>query len=518
MLKRLRKGGAIALALALAIFGLGFANTALADDEAVATYSADDALLTKVIVAPENTDATDDTYTFHFEGNGEVRDGVTDQGEDRDKLYSADGIEQDSRTIQKGDTIPAIADYPVNGVTLTFDNSLSNGQSFQAVVQTKISDILAAGNVTFPHAGVYTYRVTESTTSTQLSNQGYYINPSKAAYILRVRVVNNDATQTPTSTDPNTRVDSVTLERELNDNGEATDIGKVDPTYPTTTATGKIDHEKSDKVPAANTLAGDNADRGRDVYGFTFANEYVKGGQFQVKKLVSGTYGDKTKLFRVKLTIHDAASTAPDSQGCCVTYQIEGDGVDQTDNVDTATGARRTLNGVPNVAQASHNIAIFDSETGNAVIEADLKEGSIIRVTGVFGPYSDSYTGSNGEKRMILSTAGLLAGETYKVEELTPGSYDPTGYVYVGEDTTVDPRVSSTGMDSTAKNGDGQLVLTKSATGSATTVFVVNNLEDSNASPTGIFIDNLPYILMVAVPVAVFAVMFVNKRRGNAAA
>jgi hypothetical protein len=59
--------------------------------------------------------------------------------------------------------------------------------------------------------------------------------------------------------------------------------------------------------------------------------------------------------------------------------------------------------------------------------------------------------------------------------------------------------------------------LINEATGNDTSTFVVNNLDDNKVSPTGIFIDNLPYILMIGVPLVVFAGMFVAKRRGNAA-
>jgi predicted aconitase with swiveling domain len=64
----------------------------------------------------------------------------------------------------------------------------------------------------------------------------------------------------------------------------------------------------------------------------------------------------------------------------------------------------------------------------------------------------------------------------------------------------------------------GTLLVNGVATGSATTVFVVNEIADDKVAPTGIFIDNLPYILMVGIPVAVFGVMFANRLRKNSAA
>jgi hypothetical protein len=117
--------------------------------------------------------------------------------------------------------------------------------------------------------------------------------------------------------------------------------------------------------------------------------------------------------------------------------------------------------------------------------------------------------------------------------------------VYEGESTGADPRKDSTGMTETSKldndvrdptdvppneydnNPDlynyktiekGSLIVQGDATGSATTVFVVNTIDEYKATPTGIFVDNLPYILMVGAPLIIFAGMFVAKRRESAAA
>jgi hypothetical protein len=169
----------------------------------------------------------------------------------------------------------------------------------------------------------------------------------------------------------------------------------------------------------------------------------------------------------------------------------------------------------------------FDSN-GWAYIKAGLKEGSSIRITGMFGPLS-------GDKRETISTAGLADGLEYTVIESNPYDYRPTGYVYVGDGTSVDPRVSDSDMtkttvsDSPIQNFSGRydgsmaelpafaLFVEGSTTGSDTTVFVVNALDDKKVSATGILIDNLPYILMIGMPLVVFAGMFVARRRGNAA-
>lgn len=517
MFGRLRRGGAVAavMAMALALWGVA---PALAEDEVV--YTTSEAMITKVIVGPEGTDASGDTYTFSFLGSGTVREGDVDAGEVRDALYTGEGsdsVQQDSRTIKKDDVVPAIANVTMSGVQLTSANSLTNGQSYQTVVSVPLSEALDA--VVFPHAGIYTYRVVESATTTQLTGDGYYINPSKSAYLLRVRVENDDSTPENAAAGK-TRVGDVTVERVLDDDGHESTVKKVDPTYPRSEG-GKITHVNANTVPAENSLAGDNPERGRDVYGFTFANEYVKGGEFVVKKLVDGDYADKTKLFPIKLEVYSEATTAPDAQGACITYQIQGGGVDNTDNYDEY-GDHKTLTGIFDIPQATDNMAVFDAETGIATIDAELKEGSSIVITGVFGPHHASFIGPNGkDKRMVLSTSGLLQGNTYTVTESTPGNYVPTGYVYVGEDE-LDPRdadalaAAGTSVTQKDKSADGTLTVEGGATGSATTVFVVNTLEDEKVSPTGILIDNLPYILMVVVPLGVFAAMFVSRRRGSA--
>lgn len=335
---------------------------------------------------------------------------------------------------------------------------------------------------------------------------------------MRVRVANaEEGAQGATAS--GTIVTDVTVERTLDDDGRETSIGKVDSVYPEA-PDGKITRETSSKVPATNTLAGDNTERGRDVYGFTFANEYMKGGEFVVKKLIDGTYGDKTKLFPVELKVHNAATTADNAKGACITYVIEGEGVDDTENLDDH-GQHKTLDYVYGIPQSAHRMAEFDPDSGEAIIKAELKEGSIIRVTGVFGPYAADYVPEGSEnandKRKTVSLLGLTAGEDFTVTEATPGEYVPTGYVYVGEDS-VDPRTDATGMTATSGQANSPLVVTGETTGSATTIFVVNRLEDSSASLTGVFIDNLPYILMVCIPVGVFAVLFVRKHRMNAAA
>ncbi len=227
---------------------------------------------------------------------------------------------------------------------------------------------------------------------------------------------------------------------------------------------------------------------------------------FLVRKLYDGEHSVRTDLSTVELAVYSAAAANPDAHGGCLTYLIEGEGIDITGNTDD-NGERFKLNGIYDIAQQNHYMVEFD-DAGWTRITAKLKEGGAIRVTGVFGPYNPEYADEapNGmDRRKTLSTAGLLTGQTfYVIERSTPfgNGYEPTGYVYEGDDAAADPRVDATDMTATQKLSQditdetdpipadqpsytpatvpaGALFLKGVVTGSATTVFVVNKIDES---------------------------------------
>ena len=134
----------------------------------------------------------------------------------------------------------------LQGITLTTDNSLTNGQLGQTVVQKSLSEIL--GGVTFPHAGIYTYEVTQ--TSATSDSGTAYIAASKAKYCLRIWVKNAKIEGNSELGDTSLAIDYVTVQRLLKDDGtekkekidgvEKPVYEKVDPTYPTADTNGKI--------------------------------------------------------------------------------------------------------------------------------------------------------------------------------------------------------------------------------------------------------------------------------------
>ena len=521
MFKRLRRGFFVGVTL-LFMLCLGFATPALAEGEP--TYSPSDAKLTAVIVAPVGTDASRDQYVFHFDGGGSVTAGAQEET-GKIPVYS-DGVEQDNATIKAGDVVPAIGDENGNvtltGIELTDTNSLTNGDLGQTVVQTPLSGIL--NGVTFPHAGIYTYEVTQ--TSATSDSGTAYVARSQAKYCLRIWVKNAKIKGNSELGDTSLAIDYVTVQRLLKDdgtekveeiNGENKPVyEKVNPTNPTANAQGKITG-----ISDANKLAGDES--GHNVPGFTFANEYFTIGPFQVKKLYDGDHSDRTRYSTVELAVK--SSVNPNASGGAITYTIEGEGRDLTENSEAYNEQVKKVSFGTN---------------GWCYIKADLKEGSSIRITGELD--------SDGT---VLSSNGLFRGQAYYVLENDPYDYRPTGYVYMGTSPdTVDPRkdykennplwykqdnvnndlYDNVALpDGTSKNlsiyalfiassKEGNTVTTtgRNTTGNDT-IFIVNTLDEAKVSATGIFVDNLPYILMIGVPLVVFAGMFVARRRGNAA-
>ena len=504
MFKKL-KWGAVALASALLAGSLGLAAPALADD--VPTGTTVNSYLTKVIDGPEDTDATSDIYTFHFDG-----DGVVTKDEDSGKLM-ADGVEQNTTgkdanadnypdTVKEGDVVPAIADLHLKGKKLDSNHALKNDTVSQSTSRASFSYILGEdgatcadsndGNrtrITFPHAGVWTYRVTE-TSATRGVSDGTSITRSRASYLLRVfvkNITNADGTET-------TVVDGVTIEQETTDEG--TEIPeaqreKTDPTYPKVDdTTGKITKESPTQTEGTRTTpAGDQ--RGREVYGFTFANEYVKGNTLVVEKSVEGDYGDKAnKLYKVTLTIHDAAAPA----GSCITYQV--------DKGEDTTEGKKTLDGVQS---NNSDMVEFKGDGSPIVITANLQHGGTITVTGLYGFLH------NGSRTKL--TDGLKATTKYDIAEAALTDYTPSVYIHKtnAPGTTAEAKKATTETYTSAK---GSALKTSGEVGNdGGYVYLVNTFDDVTVTPTGILINNLPYVLMVGIPVAVGVAMFVNKRR-----
>lgn len=459
---------------------LGIATPALGADETYKTADLADAHLTKVINAPSTlAEVSGDSYTFSFDGT----------------------VEQDATVAAKD--VPNIASVTVEGVgTLEGTNQVGIVVPLKYILgvpgtatPAHVIGTTARDEVVFPHAGIYTYRVTESSFSNAgtSTKERTNLNPSCAAYLLRITVSNDQTSGKPV-------IEYLTVERIKNDEG--TDVeGKVDSTKPIVDPDGRVDPGQKEGP------AGDA--RGRDVDGFTFANEYVNGDVLIVKKQVEGKYADLTKAFDVTLTVTDPASP---SDECSITYIIEGaDGKPVTDasryTNAKATGAAQFKFRKNGPTDTNEDEWYVNFSGPNATIKAQLKTGESIIVTGLYGFIAED---SSGRRYVDRLTEGLKATTKYTVVETLEGT-DATNYKGLGKTySSKKPAVDDSNLVASnlpASNITGEVF------NDGAYVLITNTFQDSKVTPTGIFIDNLPYVLMVGVPLAVFALMFMRRRR-----
>jgi NADH:ubiquinone oxidoreductase subunit F (NADH-binding) len=113
------------------------------------------------------------------------------------------------------------------------------------------------------------------------------------------------------------------------------------------------------------------------------------------------------------------------------------------------------------------------------------------------------------DKTRTELTKGLKASTKYDVAEAAYADYTPAAYVQ----QTNAPAMKKAGTAKTGTKGAGLSVTNAEVGNDGGYVYIENTFDDSSVTPTGIIINNLPYVLMVGIPVAGFAVMFANKRR-----
>lgn len=504
MLGKFKKGWvALACSLLMALV-LGVALPALAaegDDNRAALREAQ---LVKVISAPRSdqvVEADKDRYTFKFTVAETQEDGVSNS------------------------EVPAIDDLILRGVEMTgTDSSNVTDGLMQSVVAAKLSYILGMSNddlpyedasaralVKFPHAGVYTYIVTEADTDT--AGSGFVCLDSAASYKLRILVSNDNSAYDITGQDADAGklvADMVTVEELTDDYGNPGD-GKINPSNPEIYNGQKIVNKdlsaENPNDPATYKVAGDPS--GINVDGFTFGNRYIKGGDFVIEKKVEGTYGDKTKYFDYTLTITDSRAQID----AAVTYDISGGKIsDETPD-----------DGIIEYADAAGRARCFTwkaGEDGNVnpvlTIKFTLRDGGKFTITGLWG-FPITVQNESGEQVLQRENLaqGLNSGTMFTVDEKAAEYYTASAVVYGNESATYG---SDGGNAHPAVGENKDFSFTDYSGVDGTHVYVVNTFDDDSISFTGIFIDNLPYIVMIAAPLAVFAVMFARRRRANAAA
>ena len=394
----------LSLTLALMLC-FGLMTPALADEVSV------EAALTKILQMPEGTDTPN--YTFTFEVTKVSVDGETG-------------------------TMPDL-----NSAGLTANVSGLSGATTGGIKTITVEAANLFAGVTWPHAGVYVYSITEAKPETpELGLEG--VDYSPAVYTLTVYVKNTAAMNGP-------YVFSATVEVVTPDTvGQETDENdKVDPT-PSEEGTGT---------------------------GFVFTNTYIKEGggtdpeepddrTLSISKTVVGAYGNLDKYFEFDVTII-ASALKPGT-----TYI--GYVIDDGDNIVTST---------ENGAKIGENYISFLS--GESV-KVYLKHGqSLVFIdTEVGAKYSVTESGMTNYKPSVAVLQGA-------VETVTPGS---------------DEGVSLTAL---GKAGESNILIGAEENSAEFT----NTHDDTTVTPTGILINNLPYIAILLLAVGALVVFVVVKSR-----
>ena len=300
--------------------------------------------------------------------------------------------------------MPAISPASITfGLNEVLGGTLSGGfYTLDKPVPTDLSTL------TWPHAGVYVYTVTEQATGVT------EITDSLAKYTMTVYVENILASDVPTG---NVHVTSVGFVQELNDAGTAGTLLKHSP---------------------------------------VFVNVYNKVVPLTISKTVRGNFADTTKEFDYVLTL-----TRPGGEFAA--------------SAATYTG---TLSGGGSVTV---NFAAGSQTT--TPITFELKHGESI------------------------SFAGLPAGTVWELTEAGTAGYTPTVAIVNNGVAATDGASES---DPLTITDDGTDPLVLGDVGANSAIFT-NTYQTIN--PTGILLNNLPYILLIVVALGGFTGYIVSKRR-----
>jgi len=352
--------------------------------------------LTKTLVTPDPKSVTVPNMSFTFD----IHDGT----------YSSNG---GSSTNDSTVVVPTI-----NDVTLDFSSSDTGDTKDGLKTTYKQSADLLSG-LTFPAAGVYSYRVTENTnTNTLGANESLDYNVNNDEYILKVYVSRN--------ADGSTKIDGSTVEHVTP--GGAADSGEKITAEPGISK--NTDGSAGSQTSAAGEVMTANS--------FNFKNVYQKTTNFSVSKTVAGDLSNTDDIFKYTILIAENTENAG-----------------QKYSLTTPNGPVEVTVGTP---------ATFELTGGDTASISGLPAGTIVTTDETdYGHYVPSVLGTfNG-------TAGTLKeNETSESGQL----------------------------------GENENKIDYTNTWVAST-------------PTGIVMNNLPYIALIAVALGGMTFYIYEKRRKN---
>lgn len=308
----------------------------------------------------------------------------------------------------------------------------------------------------FPTAGVYKYTVTEEVgdTSVENGNGEGTMKYDTTTYNMFVVVKNGN--------DGKTVIDNVIVEKE---GGEGAKDVKVNPAPTTNEDKNTGNAAEGDDTNAAATGAGND---------FRFVNSYTKTTGEEPEKPIDPGEDD---------TPHSALK---------VSKTVVGDMADLTQEFSFAI----TLNYPETAKNVAEEITAYRVGKDGKVKETlDFKEGT-----------ANSFKLSDGE---YISFKELPAGTTYVVEETGTRNY--TGSISTTSNNNAPAEKTA---EKSANLVASQAVVGEIVDGNSAAV--TNTYDDQSATPTGIIVNNLPYVALLLVAVVGCVVIFAGrKRRSN---
>ncbi len=231
----------------------------------------------------------------------------------------------------------------------------------------------------------------------------------------------------------------------------------------------KVDVTKTDPTKDAEETTGDKS---VTVQGFTFDNKYAKTntktddnteGFLNISKTVEGKYGDKTYGFEFAITLTAPRLAAANAVAKYSIYNADG-----TKAVDGAT-----------------------MEYGKAV-DFNLANGQTLR-------FYEIEAGTKYSVTEKLSTSGVTKADQYTASATAKvGGVDQT---VAAVDKHTDLTVETYVIDDNLATADD--------------VAYTNTFDDDSVSPTGILINNAPYIILALVAAGGMTFYVVKKRKEN---
>jgi|GEM_PF-2287089 len=347
----------------------------------------------------------------------------------------------------------------------------------------------------FPYAGEYVYTITETPDANDAS-----IQFSKASYQIHIFVANKTA--------------------ETTDYNGTKDANGTDGLYIAAISAARMTNTDDYNAATAATPTKVNT---TDLHGYNntgnaldFQNLYVEYSKLSLQKKVAGAYADQTKFFTFNTKIDLPA-----------------------------TGVIKNADGT--VKTKSYTAYVYNAETNTRVAEADNKDSS-----GTTHPVAYTFTvGDDGvgvAQNVLLKhnqylrfenddtdkTANLPVGTTYTSTETKEADYTATAsLIYstkddAGNDVNTD-KTAALGNAAKAANKDLTVIEYTEAGYAADPKTVDHTLVGEGlgnaaeflntyktVTPTGIVIDNLPYIMLILLAIGgLFAVIAGKRRKRN---